>query len=87
MGGDTAEAGVERVRQAPLDDVATEPVEHGHQVHEPAPHRDIGDVGIPDLATVLDGEAAQPIRVDRMLRKRSTGVRPRHDRLQGHQSH
>lgn len=34
---------------------------------------------------IIESEAAQPIRVDHMLWMRSTGVRPPHDRLQGHQ--
>src|SRR5208337_4562834 len=62
-----AEAGVERVGQAPRQHPARVPVHDRHQVREARLHRDVGDVGRPDLIDPADLEAAQQVRVDDVL--------------------
>ena len=82
-----AEACVQRVRQPPSEDVAARPVHDRHQVEEAAPHRDIGDVGAPDMVRPLDRQAPQQIRVDPVLGVGRAGARRPIDRLKPHQAH
>ena len=44
-----AEADVHRVGQPPRQHFPRRPVHDRHQVQETAPHRDVGDVGAPDI--------------------------------------
>ncbi len=44
----------------------SEPVHDGHEKDEAARHRDVGDVGRPDLVGPLDRERAQQVREDRV---------------------
>ena len=82
-----AEARVQRVRQPPGQDKAARPVHDRHQVEEAALHRDIGDVGAPDVIRPLDRQAAQQIRVNPVLGVRIAGPRRPIDRLKPHQTH
>src|SRR5690242_7617405 len=54
-----AKIGVERVGEAPGQHRAADPVHDHHQVEKALGHRDVGDVGAPDLIDPLDREAAQ----------------------------
>ena len=76
------EQAVQGVRQLPGQDVATEPVEDGHQVHKATPHRHVGDVGTPDLARPRNREAAKQVRVPPVARRRHAGLAFRTNRLQ-----
>src|SRR5690606_42149145 len=44
-----AEVGLQRDRHPPCQDAASEPVQHGGEVNEPARHGNVGDVHRPDL--------------------------------------
>ena len=57
-----AEACVQRVRQTPGQDEPARPVHDRHQVKEAALHRDVGDVGAPDMVRPLDCQTPQQIR-------------------------
>ena len=70
-----AEARVQRVRQPPSQHVAARPVHDRHQVEEAAPHRDVGDVGAPDMVRPLDPQIPQQIRVNPVLGVRRAGPR------------
>src|SRR6266568_7127618 len=54
-----AERRVERVRHAPRQDVARVPVHDRHEVHEARLHRDVRDVGRPDLVRTAYFKASQ----------------------------
>ena len=82
-----AEACVQRVRQPPGQDVPTCPVHDRHQVKEAALHRDVSDVGAPDMVRPLDRQTPQQIRVDPVLGVRIAGTRRPIDRLKPHQAH
>ena len=82
-----AEACVQCVRQTPGQDVPARPVHDRHQVKEAALHRDIGDVGAPDVVRPLDCQAPQQIWVDPVLGVRIAGARRPIDRLKPHQAH
>jgi hypothetical protein len=69
------------------------PVHNRHQVEKPLGHRDVRDLplrvaqgpGRPHL--VLDGEAAQQVRIDLVLGVRLAGVGSLPDHLQAHLTH
>ena len=44
-----AKAGVQGVRQTPGPHIPARPIQDRHQVKKAAPHRDVGDVGAPDM--------------------------------------
>ncbi len=75
--GRDAEIGIEGVRQPPTEHPAAEPVHDGHEVEEAPPHRDVGDVGAPDLVRPRYLHPLEQIRIDPVLRVRSAGVRLR----------
>jgi len=77
----------ERVGQAPRQHPARVPVHDRHQVREARLHRDVGDVGRPDLIDPADLEAAQQVRVDDVLGVRLARLGLRRHRLQPHQAH
>ena len=64
----------QRVRQAPRQHPAAGPVHHRKQVHEAALHRDVSDVGSPDVVRALDLQSAQQVRIDRMCRMAPAGI-------------
>ena len=82
-----AEACVQRVRQPPGQDIAACPVHDRDQIEEAAAHRDVGDVGAPDMVRPLDRQAPQQIRVDPVLGMRRAGPQRPPDRLKPHQAH
>lgn len=79
-----AEIGIQGVGQAPAQDLAAGPVHHGHQVQKTSPHRDVGEVGAPDVAWLRDLQLAQQVRIDPVLRVGLGGVGLLVD---GHQPH
>jgi hypothetical protein len=82
-----AKLGAEGVRQPPRQHGAAHPIHDYHQVKKAPSHRDVGDVGAPDLIDPLDRQPAEQIRVDLVLRRRFARVRPLVDRHQPHQPH
>ena len=82
-----AEACVQRVRQLPGQNIPARPVHDRHQVKEATVHRDVGDVGAPDLVRPLDRQAPQQIRVNPVLGVRIAGARRPINRLKPHQAH
>lgn len=74
------EVGVHRVREIPGQNLPAGPVHNRHEVEEPSSHRDISHVGTPDLVRLLDGQMAQQIRIDLVLRVRLAGLRMLIDR-------
>ena len=54
--------------------VPTRPIHDRHQVKEAAAHRDVGDVGAPDLIGPVDRHALEQIGVDLLLRMRIAGA-------------
>ena len=59
-----AKAGVEGVRQTPGQHIPARPIPDRHQVKKAAPHRDVGDVGAPDMVCPLDRQTLEQIGVD-----------------------
>ena len=49
-----AEVGLQRVGDAPGQNLAREPVHDGHQIEKAAALRDVGNVGAPDLIWPVD---------------------------------
>ncbi len=81
------EARVQRVRQPPGQDVPARPVHDRHEVKEATLHRDVGDIGAPDMVRPLDRQAPQQIWVNPVLGVRRAGPRRPPDRLKPHQAH
>nr|AFQ90341.1 hypothetical protein [Paracoccus marcusii] len=79
-----AEVGLEGVRDAPGQTLAGEPVHDGHQIEEAMPHRQIGDVGAPDLTGAVHTQPAQQIRVGLVALARLAGIKFLVDRHQAH---
>ena len=59
-----AEVGRERVRQAPAEHPSRGPIEHREQIDEAALHRDVGDVGRPNVVGPGDRRVAQQVGED-----------------------
>ena len=76
-----AKARVQGVRQSPSQHMPTRPIHDRHQVKEASAHRDIGDVGAPDLIGPVDRHALEQIRVDPVLGMRLAGAGCPVDRL------
>ena len=82
-----AEARIQGVRQTPSQHMPAGPVHDRHQVKKAAPHRDVGDVGAPDMVRPLDHQASEQIGgVDPVLGMRIAGARRPIDRLKPHQA-
>ena len=75
------------VRQPPDQDEPARPVNDLHQIKEAALHRDMGDVGAPDMVRSLDRQAPEQIGPDPVLGVWIAGVRRPIDRLKPHQAH
>ncbi len=82
-----AEPGIHSVRQPPRQDMARRPIHDRDQVEEPAPYRDIGDVGAPDMIGADYRQVPQQIRINPVLRVWSAGSRRLVDGLQAHEAH
>jgi len=59
-----AKVSLKGVRDAPGQDAAGEPVQHGGKVDEPAHHRNVGDVHRPDLVGPGNGQLPEQLGVD-----------------------
>jgi hypothetical protein len=66
--GGEAEISRERVGEPSSQHLAAGDVEDGHQIQEPVGHRQIGDIGGPDLVRALDRDPIQQVRMNRTLR-------------------
>ena len=64
--GFQAEVGGQRIGQPPRQHPPTCPIQDGEQIHDAAPHRDVGDVRCPDLIRTRDLQMAQQIGIDRV---------------------
>ena len=82
-----AEVDLERVRDAPGQDLAGEPVHDGDEIEVALSHRQIGDVGAPDLIGPFHPQPAQQVGVGLMPLRRSAGVGLLVDRHQPHEAH
>ena len=82
-----AKAGVHRVRQPPRQHVTAGPVHDRDQVQETRRHRNVGDVGAPNLVRAVDRQVPKQIRVDAVTRLRAARARLAVDRFQPHQPH
>ena len=58
-----AEPAVHRVRQPPGQHRAARPVDHRHQIQKAVRHRNVGDVGGPDVVRLRDRQVAKKIRI------------------------
>ena len=82
-----AELHVHGVRYPPGQHLARRPVHHRDQVEKAAPHRQVGDVGAPDLVRPIDRQIPQQIREDLVLGVRHRRPRPLVDWCQAHLRH
>jgi hypothetical protein len=82
-----AEVGLKRVRYPPSPHLAGVPVHDGDQIEEAFAHRQVGDVGAPDLVGPLDPQTAQQIGVGLVLLRGPAGVGLLVDRHQPHEAH
>src|SRR5450432_1322149 len=69
-----AEAGFHRIGQLPTEHVTAEPIHHCDQVEKAATHRNIRNIGAPDVIWSFDGDAAQQVRIDFVTRCRTAQV-------------
>jgi hypothetical protein len=70
-----AEAGLHRVGKFPTEYEAAEPVHHGDQVQKAATHRNVSNIGTPDVVGSLDRDTAQQVRVHFVTWRRTAQVR------------
>jgi hypothetical protein len=85
--GLNAELSAERVRQPPRQHGTAHPVHDHDQVKEALGHRDVGDVGAPDLIDPFDRDATEQVGVDLVGRCRLARVRPLVNRNQAGEPH
>ena len=78
-----AKLGLQRVGDAPGQHLAGEPVHGGHQIEEALSHRQIGNVGAPDLIGPVDPQSAEQIGVGLVALGKLFGVRLLVDRYGG----
>jgi len=82
-----AELSLHRIRQPPSQYLAARPVHDGDKVEKAASHRDVGDVGAPDLVWSFDRDIPQKVWVDQMILLRNGRARPLIHRCQAHFRH
>jgi len=82
-----AEPGVHRVRQPPCQDMARRPVHDRNQIEEPPPHRDVGDVGAPDMIGTIHRHIPEQIGINPVRRVGRAGLGRLVDRFQTHEAH
>ena len=63
------------------------PVHDRDQVEDPAPHRDVGDIGAPNMIGTIHRHIPQKIRINPVRRVRRAGSRRLVDGLQAHEPH
>ena len=78
---------LQAVGQPPGEHLAAVPVHDRHQIHKPAGHSHIGDVGGPHLVRVIDAQLPEQVGINPMLRMRPTRVWLGVDRLDAHYPH
>ena len=71
-----ARTGVQGVRQTPGQHIPARPIQDRHQVKKAAPHRDVGDVGAPDMVCPHDRQTLEQIGVDPVLGMRFARAAP-----------
>ena len=62
------EATIQCVGELPGQNIAAVPVNDGNEIHEAFGHGHIGDIGAPDLIGTSNGQIAQQIWIDLVLR-------------------
>ena len=82
-----AERDVHRVRQPPRQNRPRRPVDDRDEIEKPAPDRNVGDVGRPDVVGPLDRHVAQEIRIDLVAGRGFARSRLRPERGDPHQAH
>ncbi len=82
-----AEVGRHADRHAVRQHLAGGPVENRDQIDETPLHRDVGQLGGPDLVRSVDRQALQQVRIDRVFRMRCAGVALAVDRCDLHLAH
>ena len=82
-----AEVGLQRVGDAPSQNLTGEPVHDGHQIEDPFAHRRVCDVGAPDLIGSVDPQPAQQIGVGLVPLCGLAGMGFWVDRHQSHKAH
>src|ERR1017187_8022128 len=70
--GRQTEAGLHRIGEFPTEHEAAEPIHDGNQVEEAPMHRNVSNIGAPDLVGPFDRDAAQQVWVDLVARRRAT---------------
>lgn len=73
--GCDAEVCLQRVRDAPRQNLACVLVHDGDQIEEATSHRQVCDVGAPNLVGPIHAQAAQQIGVNPVPLRRFAGVR------------
>ena len=58
MQGIQTELTIQRVRQTPGQNITTEPVDHGNEIHETTAKRHVSDIRTPDLVDSSDRQIA-----------------------------
>jgi len=69
-----AEGGFHGIGKFPTEYVTAEPVHDRDQIEKAALHRNIGNIAAPDMIGPLDGDAAQQVRVDLVVRVRAAQI-------------
>ena len=82
-----AEAGLHGVGEFPAEHEPTEPIHDGDQIQEARPHRNIRNIGAPNLVGPLDRDAPQQVRIDLVARRRAAQVRFRIMRFDSQNPH
>jgi hypothetical protein len=62
--GTQAEARLHRVGEFPTEHKAAEPIHHCDQVEKAATHRNLRNIGAPDVVGSFDRDAVQQVRVN-----------------------
>ena len=75
--GVQAEVGLQRVGDAPGQDIPAKPVHHGHQIHKALWHWHVGDIGAPDLIGPINREASQQVGIPACAQRAGKDAMPR----------
>ncbi len=82
-----AEVRRQRIGQPPRQHPATRPIEDRTEIHKPAPHRNVGDIGRPHMIRSRDRQRTQQIGINLMGKMRLAGPRLPIDRREAHPPH
>jgi hypothetical protein len=69
------EARLQGVGEFPAEHEAAEPIHHSHEVEKAAMHRNVSNIGAPDVIGPEDFHATQQIGIDLVTRRRATYIR------------